>query len=323
MNPLLLLAGGLQMYGLKQGSDYFTNRSREAEQGRRTDFLNQIDESMNPPPPGQTDIDRNMQFTKQLLANPDFDRMSGGLLQQAMQNQNANNRFQQEFNSLSAYQQEQLALQQQRQQQLQQQAMMMTPQQKAEQVRTMRTEYNKAQQGFIDLGTQYRSLMQSLAKGKTGADTLATIFQTMKVLDPGGVVQQGDIKSVLSSFGFEENIINKLLASGGEGMSYESRKKIADAMTTIYQQRYSDAMKMRQEYENVTAAWLGSMGIEYNPVSVFGAVNLEPFELPEFEGAPSAFSGGSNSPKFDKAPDGFDFNDPTKPRPGNPGRGAR
>ena len=276
MLPLALLFAGAQAWGLSSLMRNVRDSEREAEQGRRTDFFNRVDESMNPPIPGQTTADRQATMAQKLMTSPDFDQFSGGLLQQAMRNQQA----QSQFENISAYQQQQLALQQQAAQRAQQ----MTDAQKIDEIQNLRGEYMKEQKFFVDMRRQYAPLMESLAKGETGADTLISTFGLMKTIDPNGVVQQGDIAAVLASFGMKESVINQLLKTGGGGMSYESRKQIADGITKIYNQRYQDALINQERYKAIVAADLGSMQIPYDEVQVFGAVNLEPYEMPKFVG---------------------------------------
>ena len=277
MLPLALLFAGAQAFGLSTFLKNQFDTMREETQDRRTNFFNDVDESLNPPPPGQTTADRQATMAQKLMTSPDFDQFSGGLLQQAMRNQQA----QSQFENISAYQQQQLAIQQQAARRAQQ----MTDAQKIDEIQNLRSEYITQQKSFLDIQRQYKPLMQSLAKGETGADTLTSIFGLMKTLDPGGVVQQGDIQAVLSSFGMKESIINQLLKTGGGGMNYTSRKQIADAVTKIYNQRYQDALQTASNYELIVAEDLGSMGIPYNKVQIFGAVNLEPYTMPEFIGA--------------------------------------
>lgn len=149
--------------------------------------------------------------------------------------------------------------------------------------------------GLKEVESSYKSL-QTTAKDLTGPGGIATIFNVMKILDPGVAVMEGDVNLIRNSGGRAAAFANIYeQAMSGNPLPPEVRTSLLRVAENVYRARKESASGAAQNYRSLAEA----AGLDPSQVVVG-------FDLEEPQAAPA--------PK--KSGQAIDLDAPTKPAGG-------
>lgn len=104
---------------------------------------------------------------------------------------------------------------------------------------------------FSGLASSYANLLSS-AKDMSGPGGVATIFNFMKMLDPGVAVMEGDVQLIRNSGGKAAAFANLYeQALRGNSIPESVRKDLLRQATTIYGTRKQQVDKLQQQYTGI------------------------------------------------------------------------
>ncbi len=110
---------------------------------------------------------------------------------------------------------------------------------------------------YVEQVTGLQGLYDNLQNGSP-ADAVATVFQFMQAIEPGGIVREGEQGMVRGIGGLFTQLANQLNQVAGRGLDGTLRRELADTVTRIMQPRIEQAQADEAGFRRqIEAAQLG------------------------------------------------------------------
>ena len=93
---------------------------------------------------------------------------------------------------------------------------------------------------------EIQAAMDILASGST-TDAIASVFQFMQAIEPGGIVREGEQGMVRGVGGLSNKLAQLINTAEGEGLNDTTRQQLANTMIRIIKPRFAAAEKRRQQ----------------------------------------------------------------------------
>ena len=145
-------------------------------------------------------------------------------------------------------------------------------------------------QPYQQMQTAYEAVVSGLASGESGFDAISNVIGFMKVFDPTVSVTEGESGLVFNAEGPLQGLMNQLNTQfgkkGEKGFGPETRTNIARTLFRRIQPFYENATRIRQNLEQrAVSQGLQVQGV-MNP-NIFGnlGINWQPPQMPNFMGA--------------------------------------
>lgn len=122
---------------------------------------------------------------------------------------------------------------------------------------------------------EFAGALDILANGST-TDAVASIFQFMQTIEPGGIVREGEQQMVRGTGGLTNQLANLINQAEGKGLSKPTRLALAKTMTAIIKPRIEFAQSRQGQLRDAA----GLAGLQGSNVPL-AAGNFGDFTLPQ------------------------------------------
>ena len=122
---------------------------------------------------------------------------------------------------------------------------------------------------------EFTGALDILASGST-TDAIASIFQFMQTIEPGGIVREGEQQMVRGTGGLSNQLANLINQAEGKGLTGPTRKALARTMIKIIKPRIEAAQTRQQQLRDAA----GLAGLQGSNVPL-AAGNFGDFNIPQ------------------------------------------